>query len=140
MSGAPTCNHGKYADCRLCEIAALQARLAECEQQRDAAMQLAINNAEGAAEYARTIAELRAQLAETQKLLEVQLAVGDKLTAEVARLKSNLAALEDEKNTYIDYVGGVVEIGFRCDGCGRVSGIHKTNTKHPGMTDTDWDW
>ena len=35
---------------------------------------------------------------------------------------------------------GVVEIGFRCDGCGRVSGIHKTNAKHPGMTDTDWDW
>lgn len=28
-----------------------------------------------------------------------------RLTAEVARLKSNLAALEDEKNTYIDYVG-----------------------------------
>lgn len=35
-------------------------------------------------------ADLQAQLAETQKLLEVQLAVGDKLTAEVARLKAYL--------------------------------------------------
>ncbi len=41
----------------------LRAKLAEAEQQRDAAAQLAINNAEGAAEHLRTATELRAEAA-----------------------------------------------------------------------------
>jgi chromosome segregation ATPase len=57
--------------------AALQARLAECERERD--------------KYRDERYTLCAQLAETQKLLEVQLAVGDKLEAEVKRLTEDLS-------------------------------------------------
>lgn len=44
---------------------------------------------------ADTIATLRAQLTETQRLLEVQLAVGDKLTAEVKKQVEIAAGLSD---------------------------------------------
>ena len=99
------CKHGEYVlphgtTCPRCQRDDLQARLAECEQD---------SLAEGTLDMALPITEtapidslerrddramrayshiktLEAQLAETQRLLDVQLAVGDKLTAEVARL------------------------------------------------------
>lgn len=45
---------------------------------------------------------LRAQLAETQQQLSVQLAVGDKLQAEVARLTENLARVQSAARTGMD--------------------------------------
>lgn len=67
----------------------LQARLAECERAKDDHFMNSCLRANIEALAAENDT-LRAQLAETQKLLEVQLAVGDKLTAEVARLKAYL--------------------------------------------------
>ena len=71
----------------------LQARLAECERERDFLVQGQIASAKISVSYIeakkkanKAYEALRAQLAETQKLLQVQLAVGDKLQAEVGRL------------------------------------------------------
>lgn len=68
------------------EIADLQARLAECERAKDDHFMNSCLRA-NIESLATENDKIRAQLAETQKLLSVQLAVGDKLTAEVARLK-----------------------------------------------------
>lgn len=75
----------------------------ECDTLRAEVARLnALLEADGDALKGRavTIAGLRAQLAETQRLLEVQLAVGDKLTAEVARLADCLKKANNQTEDY----------------------------------------
>ncbi len=100
--GTNQCNHGNLR--RSCEVCDLQARLAECERgneqaernyerARDSVLEAASHLKVCRFEVMGMTAErdtLRTQLTETQRLLEVQLAVGDKLEAEVARLKAYL--------------------------------------------------
>lgn len=81
---ARDCEHGQLA--RACEICELQARLAECERAKDDHFMNSCLRA-NIEVLATENDTLRAQLAETQKLLSVQLAVGDKLTAELAALR-----------------------------------------------------
>lgn len=81
---ARDCEHGQLA--RVCEVCELQARLAECERAKDDHFMNSCLRA-NIESLATENDKIRAQLAETQKLLSVQLAVGDKLSAEVARLK-----------------------------------------------------
>lgn len=70
--------------------ARLMARLAECERLRATGVE-AIRRLNTEVELISIDRDtLRAQLTETRKMLEVQLAVGDKLEAEVKRLKEHL--------------------------------------------------
>lgn len=98
-------------------IADIQARLAECERERDAEK---ASDAESIRMYQEARDErdtLRAQLAETQRLLEVQLAVGDKLTAEVAKHEAFEASMRcpqcDLLRLEIGELIGDAEIGRR---------------------------
>jgi len=77
------------------KIAELQARLAECKRERDEAQEYISVCDDSFIEVCNERDTLRAQLTETQKLLDAQLAVGDKLTAEVARLKNANEDLRD---------------------------------------------
>lgn len=79
--GTNQCNHGNLR--RSCEVCDLQARLAECKRERDEAQEYISVCDDSFIEVCNERDTLRAQLTETQRLLEVQ---GDKLTAEVARL------------------------------------------------------
>ena len=96
------------------EIAALQARLAECERQWNdtrARLATAVHQMKFWESEFNTTGkerdEARAQLTETQKLLEVQLAVGDKLQAELAALRETYGrdtqALKDRIQTLDEY-------------------------------------
>ncbi len=68
----------------------LRARLAECERACDKCMKDSADAIKFVAGANKVVNDtLRAQLTETQRLLEVQLAVGDKLEAEVKRLKES---------------------------------------------------
>ena len=86
--GTNQCNHGNLR--RSCEVCDLQARLAECKRERDEAQEYISVCDDSFIEVCNERDTLRAQLTETQRLLEVQ---GDKLTAEVAKLNERYDAL-----------------------------------------------
>lgn len=77
--------------------ARLMARLAECERERD-------EYRAGMLSQGTATAKVEAELAETQRLLEVQLAVRDKQEAEVKRLteKANRAVEERDRQYEAD--------------------------------------
>lgn len=94
--GTNQCNHGNLR--RSCEVCDLQARLAECKRERDEAQEYISVCDDSFIEVCNERDTLRAQLTETQRLLEVQLAVGDKLEAEVKRLTNVNEVLRAQRN------------------------------------------
>lgn len=127
--GANQCQHGQLA--RVCEMCELKARLAECERgneqaernyerARDSVLEAASHLKVCRFEVMGLTAErdtLRAQLTETQNLLEVQLAVGDKLTAEIKKHEEFEASMRcpqcDLLRLEIGELIGDAEIGRR---------------------------
>lgn len=87
---------------RAVTIAGLRAQLAETQKHAEKSREMSLIDLARKQEAEDKYTQLLIEHAETQKLLEVQLAVGDKLTAEVARLqgevvKRNQRALDGDK-------------------------------------------